>query len=441
LQFAFLIAYATLVGAISWRVSRTLQGTRDFLVGEARLGVWQGIGLLGGIFVAATAVGVVGEGYTLGWPGATLDAALGLGFAVLLVWFLPRMRAQGHASVGALIRQHYGEVAGLVGAFTAGAAWLTLLAAFLASAARALTGLTGWSETPAVLVTAAALLLYAMPGGMRAVAASNLAQLAALCALLLWTGAATLGHTPTNPPADVSAPIGYLLAVTLLSAPTTVVAPDVMLGVVSLADARSARRTLALVIVSLVVGGFFLALLGGWAARVVSVGNPEQALPALIERVLPGVGASAGLVVLFGASLAGAVSELLVCTFIFREELARRTGAWESLPRARAIMGAAALLAGGLAVLRPRVVEMVLMAFRIYVPALVPQAVAALVGWRAPPSWATASMVVGPAVALAVYVVAPEARLTAAEPVLWGLLAAAGLLAAGMRRPSTIPTS
>lgn len=440
MQFAFLIGYAALVGAISWRVSRTLRGTRDFLVGEARLGVRQGVGLLGGIFVAATAVGVVGEGYTLGWPGATLDAALGLGFTVLLVWFLPRMRAKGHASVGALVREHYGEAAGLVGAFTAGAAWLTLLAAFLASAARALAGLTGWSETPAIVVTTAALLLYALPGGMRAVAASNLVQLAALGALLLWTAAATLGRVPANAPADVSVPIDYLLAVTLLSAPTTVVAPDVMLGVMSLADARVARRTLALVIVSLVAGGLFLALLGGWAARVVSVGNPEQALPALIETVLPDMGASAGLVVLFGASLAGAVSELLVCTFILREELARRAGGWENLTLARATMGVAALLAGGLAVFRPQVVEMVLMAFRIYVPALVPQAVAALAGWRPPPPWATASMVVGPVVALAVYVLAPQARLTVAEPVVWGVLAAAGLLGVGVRR-STIPTT
>jgi Na+/proline symporter len=441
LQFAFLIAYAALVGAISWRVSRTLRGVRDFLVGEAGLGVWQGVGLLGGIFVAATAVGVVGEGYTFGWPGATLDVALGLGFVVLLVWFLPRLRAEGHASVGALIRHHYGEAAGFVAAVTAGGAWLTLLAAFLASAATALVGLTGWSETAAVLVTTAALLVYALPGGMRAVAASNLVQLAALAAVLIWTAAAALGPTPTGPPSDVSVPIGYLLAVTLLSAPTTVVAPDVMLGVMSLADSRSARRTLGFVIASLVAGGLLLALLGARAARFVSVANPEQALPSLIETVLPRVGASGGLVVLFGASLAGAVSELVVCTFILREELARRTGDSESLARARAIMGAAALLAGALAVLRPQVVEMVLMAFRIYVPALVPQVLAALVGWRPAPSWAVASMTAGPVVALGVYVVAPEARLTAAEPVLWGLLAATGLLAAGVRRRSMIPRS
>jgi Na+/proline symporter len=441
LRVFFLIGYAALVGAISWRVSRTLRGTRDFLMGETGLGVWQGVGLLGGIFVAATAVGVVGEGYTLGWPGATLDAALGLGFAVLLVWFLPQLRAGGHASVGALIRHHYGEVAGLVAAVTAGAAWLTLLAAFLASAARALAGLTGWSETAAIVVTTAVLLLYAMPGGMRAVAASNLVQLAALGALLLWTAAAALGHTPTSPAPDVSLPIGYLVAVTLLSTPTTVVAPDVILGVMSLADARSARRTLGLVIVSLVAGGLFLALLGGRAARLVDVENPEQALPVLIETVLPGMGASAGLVVLFGASLAGAVSELLVCTFVLREELRRRSRAWESLPRARGIMAVAALLAGSLAVYRPQVVEMVLMAFRIYVPALVPQAVAALVGWRPRRSWTVASMVAGPVTALGAYAAAPGARLTAAEPVLWGLLAAGGLLVAGVRHRSTIPTS
>jgi solute:Na+ symporter, SSS family len=444
LGIAALVAYALIIVAISLRVSRGLRGTQDFLIGDRTLGIWQGVGLLGGIFLAGTAVGVVGQGYSLGLPGAALDLALGLGFAILLVGLLGRLRQRGHASVGALIRDHYGENSGAVAAIAAGGAWLILLAAFIAAAGRALAGLTGWPETTAIVVTLAILLLYAVPGGMRAVAASNLVQLALLCSLLGWTAWAAAGRVSAIPPATRQFDAGYLLAVTFLSAPTTVLAPDVMLGVASVRDNRAARRTLMWVIGALVVGGVGLAWLGSRAARLTTVGDPEKALPALIDLVLPTVAAAAGLAVLFGASLAGAVSELLVCTYILAEEFSRRLGiaaGRSGLRPVRVLMGLAALVATSIAILSPHVVEMVLMAFRIYVPAIVPQAVAALLGLHIAKPWGLASIVAGPVVALALAIALPETELTAIDPVVCGSLIAAGLLVVGRVLDSTNPMS
>jgi Na+/proline symporter len=431
---ALVAAYALLAGAVSWSVARRLTGTHDFLAGSSDLGIAQGVGLLGGIFLAATAVGVVGQGYVLGWPGAALDLALGLGFGILLCTLLPRLRAGRHASVGALMRHHYGRAVGLIASAISGAAWLLVLAAFVAAGARALAGLTGWTEQSAILATAGVLLVYALPGGMRAVAVSNLAQLALLAALLAWTAAAALAREPTASGPAGAVPFGYLWAVLALSAPTTVLAPDVMLGIASLRDERSARRTLALVVAALVVGGLCLALLGGRAAGLVTLAQPERVLPALIELVLPAAAASVGLVVLFGASVAGAVSELLVCTYVLCEEV-RRRGAPADVPlgRARAAMGVITAVAALLAVVNPHVVDMVLMAFRVFVPAVVPQAVAALVGRPPERAWCIASMIAGPATSLGLLVAWPSSAGGAGEPVVWGLLVAIALIAFGAR--------
>ncbi len=435
-----LALYVLAIGTVSFGVSRRLRGTDDFLIGGRDLGLAQGVGLLGGIFLAGTAVGVVGEGYVLGWTGAALDLALGLGFAILLITVLGRLRADGYASVSALIRHHYGPGAGALAALLAGGAWVVLLAAFIAAAGRALAGLTEWSETASIIVTVGVLFLYAMPGGMRAVAATNLGQLVVLVGFLIAVGVVAAGRSQALPPLHVSPAFGYLLGVTLLSAPTTVVAPDVILGVASLRDDATARRTLGIVVASLIGGGLLLALLGERAASLLHVAEPDRVLPALFRLTLPSPVDDLGLVVLFGASLAGAVSELMVCTYVFSEELeARRRGLrpWgRDLRTARALMAAAGVLGGVLALFNPHVVDMVLMAFRIYVPAVVPQAIAGLLGAR-PSRWVLASMLAGPAVSLSLLAIAPATAAGPLEPVLWGSLAAVALLLVGARRAMT----
>lgn len=441
-----LIGYGLAVAAVSTLVARRLGGLDDYLTGGRGLGVVQGVGLLGGIFLAGTAVGVVGQGYELGWPGAGLDVALALGFAVLMFTLLPRLKASRHASIGALIRDHYGWATGTLAALVTGGSWLVLLAAFMVSAGRALSGLAGWSPALSIALTAVFLLVYAMPGGMRAVVATNLAQLVVLAVLLVVVAVVAFGREPSIE-ADLGAgvPLGYLAALVLLSAPTTVVAPDVVLGVASVNNLRSARRTLTLVVALLVAGGLFLSVLGGRAAGLVSVSHPENALPALMRLALPPPLGLFGLLMLFGATLAGAVSELLVCTFILNEEARARRLTWPGrgpLTAVRLQMGVVTAIATLLALANPEVVDTVVTAFRIFVPAIVPQSVVALLNVPIRPPLAIASMIMGPAASLGVATIAPETELTVLDPVLWGTLVASALLVAGrLGAPRRTPTT
>ena len=177
---ALIVGYAIVVAAASCWVARGLRGPGDFLMGRRGLGVAHGIGLFGGIFLAATAVGIVGEGYNRGVAGAALDVALGVGFAILGLTLLDRMRASPHASLAALLRAKYGPLAGAIGTVLVAGAWMIMLAGFVAAAGVALGQLTGWAQGPCIAITVVILLMYAMPGGMRAVTATNFVHLAAL---------------------------------------------------------------------------------------------------------------------------------------------------------------------------------------------------------------------------------------------------------------------
>jgi SSS family solute:Na+ symporter len=346
------------------------------------------------------------------------------------------MRASGHASLAALLRAHYGPSAGAIGTLVVGGAWLVLLSAFVAAAGIALEQLSGWGRASCTAVAVAILLLYAMPGGMRAVTATNFVHLLALALLVAVVCALALAHHATPAPHHQGYfSWGYVIGVMLLSAPTTVVAPDVMMGMGTLRDLATARRTLTLVVMLLACGGVVLALLGSRAGHLLSVADPDNALPALIDLLLPSGLAMIGLLVLFGAALTGAVAEVMVCTFILTEQIAtwrRRVGdPAQGLAAIRLQMAVIAVLAGGVALADPHVVGLVLTAFRVFVPGIVPQAVLALLERRIQAGAVIASMIAGPATCLAVAWSMPQLQETPADPVLWGTLVSMGILAAG----------
>ena len=435
---ALIAAYAAAVAAASCWMARGLRRPDDFLLGRAGLGVGHGIGLFGGIFLGATAVGVVGQGYRRGVAGGALDLALGLGFGILGLTLLRRMRASGHSNLAALLRAHYGPSAGAIGTLAVGGAWLILLSAFVAAAGIALEQLSGWGRASSTAVAVAILLLYAMPGGMRAVTATNFVHLLALALLVAVVSALALAHhTTPSPHHQASFSWGYVIGVLLLSAPTTVVAPDVMMGMGALRDLATARRTLTLVVILLACGGVVLALLGSRAGHLLSVVDPDDAFPRLIDLLLPSGLAMGGLLVLFGAALTGAVAEVMVCTFILTEQMAywrRRPDGAAGLAGIRLQMALIAIVAGGVALADPHVVGLVLTAFRVFVPGVVPQAVLALLGRRIRAGAVIASMIAGPATCLAVAWSMPGLQETPADPVLWGTLVSVGILAAGHAR-------
>jgi hypothetical protein len=147
-----------------------------------------------------------------------------------------------------------------------------------------------------------------------------------------------------------------------------------------------------------------------------------------------------GLLALFGAALTGAVAEVMVCAFILNEQTtnwrAVRGAGPLGLTAIRLQMLVIAALAGVIALADPDVVGLVVTAFRVFVPGIVPVAVLALLGRDVRPGVAALSMLVGPAACLTLAAAWPSLRETPVDPVLWGTLLAIAILAAGrVRRP------
>jgi Na+/proline symporter len=231
-----------------------------------------------------------------------------------------------------------------------------------------------------------------------------------------------------------------VIGLLLVSAPTTVVAPDVMMGMSALRSRHTARMTLALVVTLLACGGIVLALLGLRADHLVSASNTDNVLPDLVDLLLPHGPADLGLLVLFGAALTGAVAEVMVCTFILNDQITSwrraRGAAPLGLTGIRLQMLGVAALAGVIALAYSNVVGLVVTAFRIFVPGIVPQAILALRNRPVRPHAAAASMIAGPLVCLALASAWPGLRDTAADPVLWGTLVSVAILATGRVRPA-----
>lgn len=314
--------------------------------------------------------------------------------------------------------------------------WLIMLSGFMAAAGVALGQLSGWPYATSIAIAVVILLLYAVPGGMRAVTATNFVHLAALAALIAVLCVLAAGHAASGTPVHhVSSSWGYVVGLLLISAPTTVVAPDVMMGMSSLRSGLAARRTLALVVLLLACGGIVLALLGARASHLIPAASSDDVLPDLTDLLLPQGAARLGLLALFGAALTGAVAEVVVCTFILNEQIttwrAARGAGPLGLTAIRLQMLAIAIIAGVIALADQNVVGLVVTAFRVFVPGVVPVAVLALLGREVRPAAVVVSMLAGPAVCLALATAWPALLQTPADPVLWGTLVAIVILAAG----------
>ena len=139
----------------------------------------QGIGLFGGIFLAATAVGVVGQGYRAAWPARRSTSPSGLASRSSVSRCCDRMRASLTPASPRCCERSTGRCAGSDrDALVVAAAWIDDARRLRRRGGRRARAADGLGAGVCIAVTVATLLMYSMPGGMRAVTATNFAHLA-----------------------------------------------------------------------------------------------------------------------------------------------------------------------------------------------------------------------------------------------------------------------
>ncbi len=447
LNLALAAAYLGALLAAGPFLRRLVRSSEDFMVGGRRVGLWFGLGTLTMIFVGGGAVGAAGQGYAYGPSGAWYFWALSLGFAVLGLTLVVAVRRLEQVTIADILGTRFGKPAQRTVSVVTLGAWLFFLASLIVAAARVIEALLGLPLPAAILLVGAAAVSLAGLGGLLGSAMINAGQAVLLIAgvavvfmVTLVRAGGSAGVASAFPaghagflPADHA---GYVVAILLVVAPTTLVAPDVYLNVWSLRDDRTARRTVLLAAAVIAAAGLMLALTGAGARALAPGIQPEQALPAMADRLLvPGL---SGLVLatLMGAAMSGAVPEVIVCSSILTHDLYHGwlrpnadPGALLRFSRVAAIaVGAAAC---GLGLLLPGVVALALFAYRVFIPAAMPQVLAALYWRGARPRAVAASTIAGPLAALGQSLLAPATLLTPLDPVVLGTAVSVGVLVGG----------
>lgn len=440
LDLALTLAYLVGMLGLGLYATRFVRNFDDYFVAGRRLGFLLSLGTLSAIFVGGGAIGIAGQGYSIGMGGVWYYWAYALGFLVLALTVLRQVRGQNRYTIADLLYEHFGPGAKLVSSLVIFFSWLCFLAALIVAGARVVEVVFGLPLPLAIFLVAATVVTYTTFGGMWAVAMTDLFQ---STLLLLSIGAMFVaalvklgGWQPAFAALPESfalvAPPGqhqYLWAMVWIIAPTTIVGPDIYLKIWSMKDNRTAHRTVWVLILVIAACAVCLTFLGVAARSLIPGVEPELALPSMVRHLFaPGL-SGVVLVSLMAAAVSGAVPQVVVCSSILTRDVYQGWIDPAATPtRLLALARINTLLVGTagmvLAQWIPNIVELSLHAYRIFVPALVPQVLAAFFLTGVRPRAAVASMVLGPAVTVTAMVTMPGSMLTYWDPVIPGLLAA-----------------
>ncbi len=286
---------------------------------------------------ASATVGLAGLGFSQGLTGAwwLLVGAVGL---LLLSWFwAKKVRKFGVYTLPQLIEKQYGRSAGFVASVLIVVAWMGIIAAQIVAGGKILGVLFDSSPTVFIVICAAVFILYTMLGAQYSIIRTDFIQAGILitgviaAAILVssnvgWVDgfAAALPDQFFSFPASGDFGWGSLVSMLLLVGATYVVGPDIYSRLLCAKNEKVARSSAfwaALIIIPL---AFALAIIGMGARVLFPDIAAEQALPSIVQHVLP-VGLS-GLVIagLLAAIMSSADTCLLTTSTIMTEDVYRR---------------------------------------------------------------------------------------------------------------------
>lgn len=341
--------------------------------------------LLATVLGASATLGVAAKAETIGFPAAwwLFSGALGLAAQGLLL--SARIRSSGARTLPELARLSVGPGAQRLVAAVIVLAWPAVAAAQLLAFAdlwNALAG--GGGKALPVAVCAVTVVGYTLAGGQRAVVKTDAPQLLVLAAgfggLFLWVFSGRCGGEPV-PAGTVhlfSADFGPRAALlSLLSVGGAYfLGPDIASRSLVARDGRTARRAALAAAPALAVFGAAVALAGMWAAaNAPGPGNPVLR----IARHLP-----AGLRLCLAAGLfCAVVSSLDTCLVNAAAIAAGDLLGARSVRATRWAVLATGAAATALALAGSDIIGMMLAAYSVYTPGVVPPLAVAIVAGRA----------------------------------------------------------
>lgn len=176
LPASFLAVLALLLPVAAGLLSRTLRLSDFLLAGRTLAPRWNGLALAAGAFTGVYFLGLAGPGLALGKDAIVFLAGPAAGLLLMALFLAPAFRRSGAVTIPDFLALRYGGTAPrLLGALVLILALTALAAAELAAIGGMAGRFLGFSPTLAIWLGALAALAAALFGGMRGVAAAQMA--------------------------------------------------------------------------------------------------------------------------------------------------------------------------------------------------------------------------------------------------------------------------
>jgi SSS family solute:Na+ symporter len=443
-QLVLLGLYSFILVALGLWIGRRVRGARDFFVAGRKLPAFLIFAtVLAANIGAGSTVGAASIGYQQGLGAWWWNGSAGIGSLLLAFWVGPRLwreaRRFDFLTLGDFLEHRYGRaVRGVVGVLL----WLVtpfILAAQVIGAASILNAVAGVSRPVGAAASVVVMLVYFVAGGLLSSAWVNLLELivllagfivAAPLAVAAAGGSGALGSAPQVPSDFTSVwQGGASLTWLALLAPAFIVSPGLIQKAYGAIDERAVRLGIGAAGVALMLFGFLPPLIG-MAARTLHPGlaDVNLALPLVLAQDLPnGVGLLA-LAAVLSAEVSSADAVLFMLATSLSQDLYRRfvnpdATDGQVLRVARRAAVAGGLIAMGLAIVLPTVVDAMKVFYSVLTVVLFVPVAAALHARRAGRLEALVSIAAGVSTMLLVTLVAGDAGVVGWSPAQLGLVA------------------
>ena len=352
--------------------------------------------LLATVFGASATIGVIDRAAWMGTPAFWWLASGSLGLLVQGVFLSRRIRELDADTLPDLAGRLAGRGGRWLVAGVIGISWIGVVAAQFAAVAQVL----GWLWAPAggpwgVAVAAVAVIAYTAAGGQVSVVRTDrwqflllAAALGALAAWMSWTR--PVGYWAHFELFNEAFPPGAWPGLALTVGGAFLVGPDILSRTLLARDAATARRAALLAALGVAVCGLVVTYIGVWTGTLPGEGGGLQRLFA--GSGLPGTLAVLAIAGLLAALLSSADTCLVNAAAIWSHDLLGVRRVWV----VRSLVVGIGLLATGLALRGGDIIGLLLTAYSIYTPGIVPPLVVAIL---AHPRWRVSRPVWGAAVA------------------------------------------
>ena len=371
-----LLAYGLVMLALGLYHWRKIVDFREYVVAGGHQGAWPvALSMLATIIGASATLGVASLVVDVGFPAFWWLGVGAVGLllqARLLSARVRQLNANTLPDVAGIVMGREARV--LIGLVIA-VSWTGIVAAQFTALSQILFALTGWADTRTVLICISlGVIAKTAVGGQIAIIRTDIPQFAfifggvAAACFFLYQGEGAAGMLARVELLNARFDAERLLTLALLVGGAYFIGPDVFSRNLAARDAATARRATAAAGLVLVVFAVLLAFLALWVVEQ-GHGRPElNPLLLLIRDYLP-----VPLAVLLGFGLISALISsadtclLSAATIVENDLLGGR-----SLKRVRLLVVLLGLLSLGIALHRTDIIALLITAYSVYVPGVVP---------------------------------------------------------------------